>query len=90
MDKKDVIRIAREVSLNFANRSDECTLIEFAEAIASAEREECAKVCGELAALAAPYTCLDGWLAGANWCADAIRERSNAQAQARPEAPKAL
>lgn len=38
MEAKDVIRIAESVSLNFANRSDESTLIEFAELIAAAER----------------------------------------------------
>lgn len=76
MDSKNVIRIAEDISLNFANRSDESTLIEFAEAIAAAEREECAEF-AEGATAYTQFQTIEHYKISA-FIAAAIRERSNA------------
>lgn len=63
MNRDDIIRMAREASLFVpqAGIPENGALTRFA----AAEREACAKVCEE-----------PGWNA-ANWCAKAIRARSN-------------
>jgi hypothetical protein len=80
MDTKEILRMAGDISLNFANRSDESTLIEFAEAIAAAEREACAKVCEnvrEQDARGGNDSYLEGRQMGATVCMNSIRMRSN-------------
>jgi hypothetical protein len=64
MNIDEITRIAREAGfVGFDGKNK--TLAKFAELVAAREREECAKVCEE-----------PGWNA-ANWCAKAIRARSN-------------
>jgi len=63
MTEKDIVRLAEEAEL-WAHKDREYAAIErFANLVAQAEREACAKVCEE-----------PGWNA-ANWCAKAIRAR---------------
>jgi len=66
MTREDVIRMAREVEL-FATTS---VLIKFANLVAAAEREACAKVCDELVLEHPGRADLT-----AKQCATAIRER---------------
>jgi len=63
MTEKEIVRLAEESEL-WAHKDREYAAIErFANLVAEAEREACAKVCEE-----------PGWNA-ANWCAKAIRAR---------------
>jgi len=73
MNREDVIRMAKEagplVSTPFDVWCDR-----FAALVAAAEREECAKVCGEEAANAENS---EQYRMGANWARERIRARSN-------------
>ena len=69
MNREEIIRMAREAGMPewlqedwFADPFDSFAM-KFANLVAAAEREACAKVCEE-----------PGWNA-ANWCAKAIRAR---------------
>lgn len=85
MTQDDIVKIAWEANLSIRGYYDEsgstpAELMRFASLVASAEREECAKVCEELA-----DRLLDGnWssakshqAAGAEDCAAAIRSRGS-------------
>lgn len=62
MNRDDIIRMAQKAHLVMYDY-DHPSLERFAELVAAAEREACAKVCEE-----------PGWNA-ANWCATQIRAR---------------
>jgi hypothetical protein len=69
MSRDEIVRLAQEAAImppNWgATENQWRSLHAFAELVAAAEREQCAKVCEE-----------PGWNA-ANWCAKKIRERNN-------------
>ena len=73
MNRDEVIRMAREAGFDeWAGTDDVCFLAvieRFAELVASAEREECAKVCDDI------DTEYRGEDVLATWCAAAIRAR---------------
>lgn len=69
MTRDDIIRMAREVGIVFADHtavgSEENLLQNFAALVAAAEREACARLC-------------DGWThADGDACAEAIRARGS-------------
>ena len=79
MNREDVIRLAREAGFDPHDMSDDFTcnlenIERFADLVAAAEREECAKVCGEEAANAENS---EQYRMGANWARERIRARSN-------------
>ena len=69
MTKADIIRMAREAGL-FTHKEVQPELLAFANLVAAAEREECAKVCDEI------NNDYDGEEVSASWIATAIRARS--------------
>lgn len=92
MTKEDIIRMAREAGLIFNEERGTERAVEmhrgrverFADIVAAAESEACAKVCEEHANNKnPPYKSyednyLDGWLDASNQCGRAIRARSKA------------
>ena len=85
MTREDIIRMAREAGLKFREHLDEffsplCDgvyfedLEDFANLVAAAEREACAKVCDELVTHTRALGDNDSMLAAIS-CAIAIRER---------------
>jgi hypothetical protein len=79
MDRELIIRAAIHVGLTF--ELPPTKLIEFANLIAAAEREECMNVCEDKRS--DPDECkdyedtyADGWMDGCNSCAAAIRSRT--------------
>ena len=79
MTKEDIIRLAIKHTIH-GLKFDEDGLIRFAELVASAEREACAKVCETLGV----HPALNVWNGGPDWykhgkdCAEAIRARGQA------------
>lgn len=87
MNRDDIIRMAREAGLHIATDHDWMPIIalayaeKFAALVAAAEREECAKVCDELATQAHrdwktkynPHD--DGRSDGMHECSEVIRAR---------------
>jgi hypothetical protein len=67
MTKDDIIKLAREADLQPYYDSQAIAIERFANLVAAAEREACAKVCDELQQQWRP----------AGECADAIRARGN-------------
>ena len=80
MNKEDIIRMAREAGFERLGHTDNdwvCypeDIERFAELVASAEREACAKVCEEQAK---EYASMAAWKL-CNECANAIRARGQA------------
>jgi len=80
MNREAVIRMAKEAGVSFGGHPMNPLnvyvedLIRFADLVAAAEREECAKVCGEEAANAENS---EQYRMGANWARERIRARSN-------------
>ena len=70
MTKNDIIKMAREAGLQPYYDEQESDITAFANLVAAAEREECAKLCETLEAV-----CYD--TAGYTDCAAAIRARGN-------------
>jgi hypothetical protein len=85
MTRDDIIRMAQEAGFENPIRTHHGTSIvlpwamfeRFAANVAAAEREECAKVCEDVAALHQEHQQSDR-AHGADTCADAIRARSKA------------
>ena len=80
MDRQDIIRMAREAGFDPHDMSDDftCDLMDierFAELVAAAEREACAKVCD---AVQKKNEDDGAWMWEARNCAAAIRARGQA------------
>jgi hypothetical protein len=84
MNRDDIIRMAREVGINvtegnsFSDDMYISVLYRFANIVAAAEREACAKVCDLLSVdrgMIRDEVLKEGVLSGATMCALVIRER---------------
>ena len=72
MNRDDIIRMAQEAMPEIAREITDEELERFANLVAAAEREACAKLCANMR-----YDNIEkDWSVGAAFCAEAIRARS--------------